>query len=114
MKVPVGVKNPMAKKSLREDFKEKANNNVLDLVTTQLNELKNTNIDMNEIFKDFIITAKEEKAQKKMMREQMLRAQEDRIMVTDTSTMTFEQAAYYEQRRVETIQMRLGHSSSTQ
>jgi len=49
-----------------------------------------------------------------MMREQKLRAQEDRIMMMDTSMMSPEHAAYYEQRKIEIMQRKLGHSSSTQ
>jgi len=48
------------------------------------------------------------------MRELKLRREEDRIMMIDTSTMTLEQAAYYEQRKAEIMQRRLGHSSSHQ
>ena len=39
-------------------MKQKANDTVVDLVTTELKEIKTANIDMNEMFKDFIITAK--------------------------------------------------------
>jgi len=49
---------------------------------------------MNEIFKSFITIAKEEEAQKMMMREQKLRREEDRIMMMDASIMTPEQVAY--------------------
>ena len=95
-------------------MKQKTNNIVVDIVTTKLNDIKTSNTDMNEMFKDFIITTKQEKAQKIMMREVKLRREEDRIMMIDTSIMTPEQATYYEQRKAEIMQRRCGSSSSHQ
>ena len=43
---------------------------------------------MNEIFKYYITLVREEKAQKMMMREEKLRAQEHRIMMMDTSMLS--------------------------
>jgi len=75
-----------------------------------LKDIKSTNADMNEIFKEFMITTKQEKTQKIMMREAKLRREEERIMMVDTSTMTPEQAAYYEQLKSEIMQRRFGSS----
>ena len=91
-------------------MKQKANNTIVDLVTTELKDIKSTNADMNEIFKEFMITTKQEKAQKIMMREAKLRREEERIMMVDTSTMTPEQAVYYEQLKSEIMQRRFGSS----
>jgi len=76
-------------------MKQKANDTVVDLVTTELNEIKTSNTDKNEMFKEFIITAKQDKAQKMIMREAKMRREEDRIMVIDAFTMTPQQASYY-------------------
>ena len=38
---------------MKRRLNEKANNNVVDLATTQLKELKSANPDMNEIFQRF-------------------------------------------------------------
>jgi len=89
-----GSERPEGRKATNIRLKEKANNTVVDLITTQLKELKSANTDMNEIFKSFITIAKEEEAQKMMMREQKLRREEDRIMMMDASIMTPEQVAY--------------------
>ena len=45
-----------------------------------------------------------------MMREVKLRREEERIMMTDTSIMTLEQAAYYERMKAEIMQRRFGSS----
>ena len=91
-------------------MKQKANNTIVDLVTTELKDMRSDNADMNEMFKEFIITAKQGKAQKIMMREAKLRREKERIMMMGTSTMTPEQAAYYEQMKVEIMQRRFGSS----
>ena len=49
-----------------------------------------------------------------MMREEKLRAQEDRIIMMDTSMMTPEQVAYVEQRRADIMKRRSRQSSSSQ
>ena len=49
-------------------MKQKTNNTIVDLVTTELKDIKSTNADMNEIFKEFMIITKQEKTQKIMMR----------------------------------------------
>ena len=91
-------------------MKQKANNTIADRVTTALKDIKSTNADMNEIFKEFMITTKQEKTQKIMMREAKLRREEERLMIVDTSTMTPEQAAYYEQLKSKIMQRRFGSS----
>jgi len=105
-----GSERPEGQKVAKRRLKEKANNTIIDLVTTQLKDIKSANTDMNEILKDFIITAKQEKTQKMMMREQKLRREEERMMMTDTLTMTPEQAAYHGRRKSEIMRKRLGHS----
>ena len=65
---------------------------------------------LNEIFKEFMIAAKQEKSQKIMMREAKLRREEERIMMVDTSTMAPEQAAYYEHLKSEIMRRRFGSS----
>jgi len=45
-----------------------------------------------------------------MMWEAKLRREKERIMTMDTSTMTPEQAAYYEQMKAEIMQRRFGCS----
>ena len=109
-----GSERPEGWKAAKRRLKKKANNTVVSIVTTGLKETKSVNTDMNEIFKDFIITAKQEKTQKMMMKELKLRRAEDKIMMIDTSTMTSKQVAYYEQMKAEVMQRRLGHSSPTQ
>ena len=49
-----------------------------------------------------------------MMREIKLMREEERIMMIDTSTMSPEQAAYYEQRKADIIARRSGQLSSHQ
>ena len=63
-----GSERPEGQKAAKRRLEEKANNTNIDLVTTQLQELNSSNTDMNQISKDFIIIAKEEKAQKMMIR----------------------------------------------
>ena len=91
-------------------MKQQANNTIVDLVTTELKDIKSANTDMNEMFKEFMLTTKQEKAQKIMTREAKLRREDERIMMVDTSTMTPEQAAYYEQLKSEIMQRRFGSS----
>jgi len=57
-----GSERPDGWKVAKRRMKEKANNTIVDLVTTELKEIKSANTNMNEMFKDFIITAKQEKA----------------------------------------------------
>ena len=66
------------------------------------------------MFKEFIITAKQDKAQKMMMREAKMRREEDRIIMIDASTMTPQQVSYYKQRKAKIMQRRYGSSSSHQ
>jgi len=89
-------------------------NTVVNLVTTELKEIKTANTDMNEMFKKFFITAKQEMSQKMMMREAKIRREDHRIMIIDTSTMDPQQASYYEQRKAEILQRRYGSSLSHQ
>ena len=91
-------------------MKQKANNTIVDLITTELKDIKSTNADMNEMFKDFMITTQQEKAQKIMRREAKIRRDDERIMMVDTSTMAPEQAAYYEHLKSEIMQRRFGSS----
>ena len=44
---------PKGRKAAKRRLKEKANNTIVDLVTTQLQELSSSNSDMSQIFKDF-------------------------------------------------------------
>jgi len=101
------------RKVVKRRLREKVDNTVVDLITTELKELSSSCSDMSQIFKDFITTRKEYRAQKIMMREQKLRVYEDRIMMMDISTMTPEQAAYIKQKRAEIMQKGSGHSLST-
>ena len=109
-----GSKWPKGRKAAKRRLKEKANDIVVHLVTSQLKELSSCNSNMSKMFQDLVTTAKEEKAHKMMLRNQKLRAHEDKIIRTDTSTMTPEYEAYYDQRKAKIMQSRLGHSSSTQ
>jgi len=52
---------PGGRKAAKRRVKEKANNSVIDSFITQLNELNSYNTNMNKLFKDFIVTVKEEK-----------------------------------------------------
>jgi len=105
-----GSERPKGRKTAKRRMKQKTNNTIVDLVTIELKDIKSTNTDMNEMFKEFIITAKQGKAQKMMMRKAKLRREEERIMMIDTSTMTAEQVAYYEQMKAEIMQRRFGSS----
>ena len=109
-----GSERPEGRKAAKRRMKNMANNAAVDRVTTELQQIKSVNNDMNDMFKDFIITVKQEKAQKIMIREMKLMREEERIMMIDTSTMSPEQAAYYEQRKADIIARRSGHSSSHQ
>jgi len=111
---PGGSERLEERKAATRRLKKKANKTVIDLVTTQLQDLSSNSSGMSEIFKDFIAVAKEEKTQKMMMREEKLRAHEDRIMMMGTSMMTPEQAAYYEQTKVDIMKRRSRQSSSSQ
>ena len=68
-----GSERPKGREVVKRRLKEKANNTIVSLVTSQLKELNSSNSDMSQIFKDFITTTKEEKAHKMMMREQKMR-----------------------------------------
>ena len=113
-KVSMGVKDLKARKGVKRRMKQKANNAVVDRLSSELNDIKPANIDMNEMFKEFFITAKLEMSHKIVMREAKISREEDRIMMIDTSTMPHHQASYYEQRKVEIMQKRYGSSSSPQ
>ena len=95
-------------------MKQKAHNIGFDLVISELKDIKTANMDMNEMFKEFFVTTKQEMSQKILIREAKLRREEDRIMNIDTSTMPPQQASYYEQRKAEIMQKRYGSSSSHQ
>ena len=69
-----GSERPEGRKAMKRRLKQKAYNTVVDLVTTQLQDLSNNSSGTSEMFKDFITLAKEEKTQKMMMREEKLRA----------------------------------------
>jgi len=105
---------PEGRKAAKRRLKERASNALVDVVTNQMSALNSRNTEAIEAFKIYCNKGAEEKAQKMMMREQKLRAQEDRIMMMDTTMMSPEHAASYEQRKTEIMQRRLGHSSSTQ
>ena len=109
-----GGKRPEGGKVAKRRIKQKANNVVVDLVAFELKDIKTTNTDMNEMFKDFFITAQQEMSQEMMMREAKMRREEDKIMMIDTSTMPSQQASYYEQRKAKIMQKRYGSSSSHQ
>jgi len=55
-----GGERPKGRKAVKRRMKQKANNIVVDLVTTELKEIKTANTDMNEMFKKFFITVKQE------------------------------------------------------
>ena len=78
-----GSERLVGRKTMKRRLKDKANKTVVDPVTAQLKELNSGSTDMNQIFKDIIITTKEEKAQKMMISEQKLRALVDRIINDD-------------------------------
>ena len=52
------VGGPEGQKAAKRRMKQKANNTVVDLVTTELKEIKTAIIDMNEMLKEFFITTK--------------------------------------------------------
>ena len=82
-----GNGRPKARKDAKRRLREMTNNTGIDLASTQLKELSSSNSDISKIFKDVVTTTKEDKAHKMMMREQKPRFHEDRIMMTDPSTM---------------------------
>jgi len=109
----VGGERPKGRKAAKRRLKENANNPIADLVTTQMNSLTSTNVEMSQVFKEFLNKSNEDKYHKRMIREQKLRIQEDRIMMMDNSTMAQEQVAYIECKTAEILQRKLGDSSST-
>ena len=109
-----GGERPEGRKAAKRMMKQKVNNAVVYLVAYKLKEIKTTYTDMNEIFKEFFITAKQEMSQKMVMREAKIRIEEDRIMMINTSTMPPQKASYYEQRKAEIMQKRYGSLSSHQ
>ena len=104
----------LRKWAAKRRLKEKSNNAIVDLVTTQLKELNSSNYNMSKMLQDLVTATKEEKAHKMMLREQKLTVHKDKIIMMDTSMMTLEYATYYEQRKAEIMQRRSGISSSTQ
>ena len=109
-----GSERPEGRKAAKRRLKQKANTPVADLVTTKLQDLSTNSSKMNEMFKDYMTLAREEKAQKTMMREEKLRVQGDRIMMMDTSMLSPEHAAYYEEKRAHIMRRRSRQSSSSQ
>ena len=79
-----GSERPEGRKAAKRRMKQKANSTVVDLVTTHLNDMRSGNADMNEMFKEFMITAKQEKAQKIMMRERGGQNNDDRHLHNDS------------------------------
>ena len=83
-------------------IKQKANNTIVELVTSQFKEFNTSNSDVSQMFKDLIIvvsektkTAKEvvnirneERAHKLMLKEPKMRAHKDKIMMLDTLIIT--------------------------
>ena len=103
-----GSERPEGRKAAKRRLKERVKNSVVDAITDQMSIINSRNAVATDAFTKLCDKAMEEKAQKMMMREQKLRVQEDRIMMLDTSMKPPDQAAYYEQRKTEIIQTRLG------
>ena len=99
-----GVKRPKGRKTAERRLKEKANNTGVELLTAQMKDLRSSNTNISQVFKDFVKTSKDDKAHKMLIRKQKLRVHEDRTMMMDSSTMTPEQVACIEQRRAEIMQ----------
>ena len=57
-----GSERPEGRKAAKRWLKEKVNDTTVDLVTTQLKELNNSNSDISQIFKDFITNNKRRKS----------------------------------------------------
>ena len=55
-----GGEKPECRKAAKRRMQQKANNIVVDLVASELNEIKTANTDINEMFKEFFITVKQE------------------------------------------------------
>ena len=65
-----GSERPKGRKVTKRRLKEKANNTVVDLVTTKTKSLISANTNMSEVFKDFIHKSNEDKFHKMIIREQ--------------------------------------------
>ena len=77
----------------------------------QMNSMASGTSVVGNAFLKFIDQASEDKSHKKMIREEKLKLQQDRIMTMDTSSMTPDQVAYIQQRRAEILKKTLGDSS---
>ena len=62
-------------------------------------------------FLKLISQTSEDKSYKKMIREEMLKLEQDRVMMMDTSSMAPNQVAYIQLRRAEILKKELGESS---
>jgi len=109
---------PERRKAAKRRLKEKGNNNIIDVVTKQMNAMSSGSGEVNNAFLKFIGQTFEDKSHKKMIREEMLKLEqeklkleEDRIMMMDTSSMAPDQVTYIQLRRGEILKKRLGESS---
>ena len=68
-----GSERPKGRKATKRTLKEMTNSTVVDLVTTQLKALSNSNSEMSKMLQDLIGATKEDKAQKMIIREQNMR-----------------------------------------
>jgi len=97
-----------ARKAAKRRLKEKANNNIIDLVTKQMNVMVSGTSVVGNAFLKFIHQASEDKSHKKMIREQKLKLDQDRIMIIDTSSMAPDQVTYTQLRRAEILKKKFG------
>ena len=101
-------------------YKRQATNNIIDIVTKQMNEMSSSSGVVGNAFLKFIDQASDDKAHKKMIREEKLKLErerlklnEDRIMTMDTSPMTPDQVTYIQLRRAEILNKRMRESVSS-
>ena len=96
MKLWALVKHPRRGWKIRgkESCKEKETNTIIDLVMKQKNAMASGTNVVGNAFLKFIDQVSEDKSHKKMIREEKLKLEQDRIMTMDTSSMTPDQVAY--------------------
>ena len=115
-----GVQRPEGRKAAKRRVKDKATNNIIDIVTKQMNDMSSSSGAVDNAFLKFIDRANEEKAHKQMIRDEKIKLErerlkldEDRIMIMDTSGMAPDQVAYIQLRRAEILNKRMRESASS-
>ena len=115
-----GAQRPEGRKAAKRRIKDKATNNIIDIVTKQMNEMSSSSGVVENAFLKFMDRASDEKAHKQMIREEKIKLErerlkldEDRIMTMDTSAMAPEQVAYIQLRRAEILNKRMRESVSS-